>query len=309
MAIFNGQEVWITGGLDRGKKGIVVSSSWGVCSVKLDSETKTYDKGSVSTTDPKTHNVPLPPSFIPSEFKIGDTVEVHGHPAGDHYNGIKGTVTRLPTSTSYRNGGDLRYEFEVTGKGSTAYSIGKGMYFEPQWLRKAAKAERIVGYQINHRDVQIGDTIRVELHTKKGRYSKSFVKEGKVSAISTKLKPVKDDYDTYSFRSSEDGWSDVLNYNEKDEQIFLVEAAKDPYIEIVENLGAGTVIVHEKETGEVLSYIKSLPFIRQSQWHVISSQTNRSSTFVDDLEIINALNDGAKIVHKVRKPKLVAVPF
>ncbi len=305
--IFNGQEVWITGGLDNGKKGVVIGGGWGVYSVQLDAETKTFEQHSVSTVNPKSHNVPLPPSFIPSEFKIGDPVEVYDHPAGEHYNGLKGTIVRLPTSTSYRNGGDPRYGIEVTGKGNKKYSIGNRIFFEAQHLRKPTKKVRYVGDEIGHEDVQIGDTIRTELRSTDGTYSRLSTKEGRVSRIAKKLHATGlEPWAIYSFATEK---HHGLTFGMYDEKITLLEIAVDPYVAIVENLAAGTVVVHEKESGAVLTYVKSLPFATQSQWHVVSSHSNRSSTFVDDRDVIDALNNGAEIVHKVRKPKPVPVPL
>ncbi len=304
--IFNGQEVWITGGLDKGKKGIVIGGGWGVYSIQLDSETKTYDRHSVSTTNPKSHNVPLPPSFIPSEFKIGDLVEVNDHPAGHHYNGLKGKIIRLPTSTSYRNGGDPRYGMEITGKGSTTYSIGNRIFFEAPHLRKPVKKVRYVGDEIGHEDVQIGDTVRTELRSTDGTYSHTSTKQGKVFRITENTAAGSTPWQIYSFENER---NHGLTFGQAHEKITLLEISVDPYVAIVENLAAGTVVVHERESGEVLTYVKSLPFAKQSQWHSVSSQNNASSTFVDDRDIIDALNNGAEIVHKVRKPKPVAVPF
>lgn len=301
-----GQEVWITDGLDRGKKGVVLSGGWGVYQIELDSETKTYDRHSVSTTNPKSHSVPLPPNFLPTEFKIGDKVEVYGDAAGYRYNGMEGTIIRLPTSTSYRNGGDIRYGIEITGRSGFSYKIGNRIFFEPDTLRKRAKTERIVGNEIGHEDVQIGDTIRTELRSTDGTYNQLSTKEGRVSRITKKLYTTGlEPWASYSFATEK---HHGLTFGQADEKITLLEIAVDPYVAIVENLAAGTVVVHERESGEVLTYVKSLPFAKQSQWHSVSSQTNRSSTFVDDRDVIDALNNGAEIVHKVRKPAKQPIP-
>lgn len=303
----HGQEVWITGGLDKGKKGVVIGGGFGVYQIQLDAETKTYDMSSVSTTNPKSHTVPLPPSFIPSEFKIGDAVEVHEHPAGDFYNGLKGTITRLPTSTTYRNGGDVRYGIEVTGQGNRDFTIGNRLFFEPQQLRKPVKKVRYVGDEISHENVQIGDTILTELRSSDGTYSQLSSKQGKVSRITKKLRAIElEPWAIYSFATEK---HHGLTFNLPDEKITLLEIAADPYVAIVENLAAGTVVINEKADGEVLTYVKSLPFVNQSQWHVLSSHTNRSSTFIDDRDVIEALNNGAEIVHKVRKPAKRDIPL
>lgn len=293
-----GQEVWITGGLDRGKKGVVVDGGFGVYQVQLDSETKTFDRANVSTTNPKNHSVPLPPNFIPTKFKIGDPVEIHGFGA-TNYNGIKGKIVRLPTSTSYHNGGDPRYAI----KGDT---IPNRLYFEEHNLRTPVEKVRHVGDEIRHEDVQIGDTILTELRSSDGTYSQLSSKQGKVARITkrsntTGLEPCA----IYSFASEK---HHGLTFGHTNEKITLLEVAPDPFIAIVDNLAAGTVVVHEKDSEAVLTYVKSLPFVNQSQWHVLSSHSNRSSTFVDDRDVIDALNNGAEIVHKVRKKAAQVIP-
>lgn len=298
-----GQEVWITGGLDKDKKGTVVGGGFGVYQVELDSETKTFDRTNVSTTNPKSHAVPLPPNFIPSDFKMGELVEVHGHSGS--YDGIKGKVVRLPTSTSHRTG-DPRYAIEVTGKGNKSFEIGHRLHFEPHNLRTPVKKARIVGDEISHEDVQIGDKIRTEIRSTDGNYSQLSSKEGRVSRITKRLNASGlEPWAIYSFGSDR---HHGLTFGNRDEKIILLEAAVDPYIAIVEGLASGSVVTHERESGTVLTYVKSVPFLAQSQWHVISSHSNRSSTFVDDQEIIEALNNGAEIVHKVRKPAKQVVP-
>lgn len=294
--VITGQEVWITGGLDKDKRGVVVGDGFGVYQVQLDAEVKTFDRANVSTTDPKNHSVPLPPNFIPSEFKIGDLVEVHGH--NKHYNGTKGKIVRLPTSTSYSNGGDVRYAIDPDN--------GNRFFFEAKYLRKPAKKVRYVGDEIGHEDVRIGDTILTELRTSDGTYSQLSSKQGRVARITkrayaTGLKP----YEIYSFASEK---HHGLTFGQRDEKITLLEVAPDPFIAIVGNLAAGTVVVHEKDSEAVLTYVKSLPFANRSQWHVLSSHSNRSSTFVDDKDVIDALNNGAEIVHKVRKKTAQVIP-
>jgi len=301
-----GQKVWITSGLDKGKEGTVLEGGWGVYSVKLDAETKTFDRNSVTTEDPKSHTIPLPPNFLPTEFKMGDKVEVHEHKAGDMYNGLKGVIVRLPTSTSYRYGGDPRYGMEVRGQGNKEFTIGNRLYFEPQHLRKPVEKERYVGDEIGHDAVQIGDTIRVELRSSDGDYAHTSTKTGKVARI---VKRVNTDglepWDIYSFANkSHHG----LNFQSRNERVYLLEIAVDPYVEIVNNLGAGTIVILEKDTGEILTFVKSLPFTKQSQWHKVSSSSSHSSTFVDDRDIIELLGRGAKIVHKVRKVKYPSPP-
>lgn len=292
-----GQEVWITGGLDKDKKGVVVGGGFGIYQVQLDSETKNFDRSNVSTTNPKNHSVPLPPNFIPTKFKVGDLVEIHGF--GGVYDGIKGKIARLPTSTSYRNGGDPRYGVE----GDT---ISNRLYFEEHNLRTPVEKIRYVGDEIRHEDVKIGDTILTELRTSDGTYSQLSSKQGRVARITkrthtTGLKP----YEIYSFASEK---HHGLTFQQRDEKITLLEIAPDPFIAIVDSLAAGTVVVHEKDSDAVLTYVKSLPFINQSQWHVLSSHSNRSSTFVDDKDVIDALNNGAEIVHKVRKKTAQVIP-
>lgn len=292
-----GQEVWITGGLDRDKKGVVIGGGFGIYQVQLDSETKNFDRSNVSTTNPKNHSVPLPPNFIPCKFKVGDPVEVHGF--GGVYDGIKGKVVRLPTSTSYRNGGDPRYGVE----GDT---ISNRLYFEEHTLRTPVEKIRRVGGEIRHEDVRIGDTIRTELRTSDGTYSQLSSKQGKVARILKASNPVgMAPCAVYSFSTEK---HHGLTFGQTNEKITLLETAPDPFIAIVGNLAAGTVVVHEKDSEAVLTYVKSLPFINQSQWHVLSSHSNRSSTFVDDKDVIDALNNGAEIVHKVRKKTAQVIP-
>lgn len=291
-----GQEVWITGGLDKDKRGVVVGGGFGVYQVQLDVETKTFDRHNVSTTNPKNHAVPLPPNFIPCKFKVGDPVEVHGF--GGVYDNIKGKIARLPTSTSYRNGGDPRYGVE----GDT---ISNRLYFEEHNLRTPVEKVRYVGDEIGHEDVRIGDTILTELRTSDGTYSQLSSKQGRVARITkrayaTGLKP----YEIYSFASEK---HHGLTFGQRDEKITLLEIAPDPYIAIVKGLAAGSVVVHEKDSGTVLTYVKSLPF-EERQWHVVSSHSSRSSTFVDDKDVIEALNNGAEIVHKVRKKTAPVIP-
>lgn len=292
-----GQEVWITGGLDKDKKGTVVGGGFGVYQVELDSETKTFDRTNVTTTNPKSHSVPLPPNFLPTEFKVGDVVEIHGYGATT-YNGIKGKIIRLPTSTSYRNGGDKRYGIAATN--------GNKYFFEAEYLRKVAKKARIVGEEISHEAVRIGDTIRTDLRTTDGTYSQLSSKEGRVTRIvSSGSMAGKEPCQVFSFSTER---NHGLTFGIPAEKITLLEAAVDPYIAIVDNLAAGTVVINEKSTGEVLSYVKSLPFCGTPQWHVVSSVSKRSSSFVGDADVIEALNNGAEIVHKVRKPVTQIVP-
>jgi len=294
-----GQEVWIIGNCrDKGKRGVVESKGWGAVRVVLD-DVKLFDASSLSTADPAKPSVPLPPNFIPSEFKLRDLLEVTDNTLKT-FNGIRGNVIKLPTSTSRRNSGDNRYHLSVTDPAGSHYKVGTTLCFEADNLKKVdEKPRRIEGIEIGHEDVQIGDTIRTELRTTDGTYSHAFIKEGKVARIAT------DDCYTqpWSFYSFATDRNHGLTFAQAHEKITLLKAAEDPYVAIVENLAAGTVIIHERDGGEVLTYVKSLPFVRQTQWHILSSMSNRSSTFVDDQTIINALNNGAEIVHKVRKPK------
>lgn len=294
--VIHGQEVWITGGPDKDRKGVVIGGGFGAYEVQLDAEVKIFDRHNVSTTNPKNRSVPLPPNFIPSEFQIGDRVEVHGHHS--HYNGTRGKIVRLPTSTTYHNGGDLRYAIDPDN--------GNRFYFEARYLRKPEKKVRHVGDEIGHEYVQIGDKIRTELRTTDGTYSQLSSKEGRVSRITKKLNPVGlEPWAIYSFSTEK---HHGLTFGQRDEKIILLEAAPDPYVAILEGLAAGSVVVHEKESGTVLTYVKSLPFLKDSQWHEISSHSTHSSAFVEDSDIIKALNNGAEFVHKVRKKTTPVIP-
>lgn len=302
-----GLDVWIIRGTHKGKKGTITAKGWGVVTVNVGGEHTAFSPESLTTKDPEASKVPLPPSFIPCEFKLGDIVEVSNHGNGS-YNGIRGEVVRLPTSVSYRNGGDKRYRIKVTGQGTSSYSIGNDLYFEGSSLKKYVAGERIEGYEINHEDVKVGDEIRVELKSSKGGYSQISVKQGKVTAISRRLQSTGNPCTDYTFRTSDGaGWTGSLNYGAKEEKIFLLKAAEDPFIAIVDGLAAGTVVVLEEDSGKVLTFVKSVDYVNQTQWHKVSSQSKYSSTFVSDSDIIEVLNNGAEIVHKVRKP--VPVPF
>jgi hypothetical protein len=301
--------VWVTNGQHKGKKGRIVSKGWGMLSVALDNldETVAFGAESLTNKDPLAQTVPLPPNFIPTEFKLGDVVEVTGH-SYSHYNGIRGEVVRLPTSTSYRNGGDRRYQIKVTGKGRSDHRIGNDLFFEGAVLAKYVKPERVEGQEISHDDVKIGDEIKVEIVTTTGRYKQSSMKQGKVTSITKRLQPTGDAHIDYAFRTSDGiGWSGPLNFGAKEEKITLIKIAEDPFIAIVNGLAAGTVVILEKDSGEVLSFVKSKDYGGSGQWHKVSSLSSYSSTFVDDRDIIDLLNNGAEIVHKVRKP--VPVPF
>lgn len=305
--IRHGSTVWIKNGLNKGRKGTVVTKGFGSVSVVLEGETKVFILGDVTTKNPA-HTVPLPPNFIPADYEIGDLVEVSGHPNGT-FNGIEGKITRLPTSTSYSNGGDKRYEVEVTVPNGSIYPAGTSLYFEPKVLKKAVQKPRIEGNTIKHEDVIIGDTIRVELRSSKGSYSQLSTKEGKVNAISTKLNHTNlAAYEHYQFRTSNEEGGYMLNYGHKDEKIFLVKAAEDPWKAIVAGLTSGTVVVRENDNGSVSVFVKAPPSMGSSQWHVMNSLSTRSSSFVTDSDILRILNEGnAEFVHKVRKP--VPVPF
>jgi hypothetical protein len=197
---------------------------------------------------------------------------------------------------------------EVRGKGNDGFTNGDRLFFTSATLRKPVEKVRYVGDEIGHEDVQIGDTILTELRTSDGTYSRLSTKQGKVARITKKLySEGLEPWAVYSFATEK---HHGLTFGMADEKITLLEIAPDPYVAIVENLAAGTVVVHERDGGEVVTYIKSLPFVNQTQWHCLSSQSNRSSTFVGDRDVIEALNNGAEIVHKVRKPvkKWVATP-
>jgi hypothetical protein len=246
--------------------------------------------------------VPMPPNFLPLDFKIGDSVEVAKHPFKS-FNGIIGTVTKLPTSTSYSNNGDKRYRVTVTDRGKSAYSVGDTMCFEPAVLQKAC-SPRIEGEEIGHTDVKINDIIRVEYHTLTGNYKQVSSKEGKVAKISKRENPPVDSHpaNVYTFfaPSVDGGWR--LNYNSKTEKIILVKAAPDPYVELLKDLKAGSVVAWEKETGRHYTYVKAtnaFPSDEEGRWHVMDNGHTAHGNKVYESEVARVLGKGAEIVHKV----------
>lgn len=295
-----GQEVWIKSGPDKGRKGSVVSKGFGMVNVKLDAETKSFGADSLTAQNPQT--VPLPPNFLPLDYKLGDTVEVQCH-GYMRFNGIVGTVDRLPTSTTYQNGGDMRYRIKVTD-GKDMNEAGDFLYFEPHNLKEAApKTKRVEGEEIAHADVQINDVIRVEVSSgerAKG-YKQVSSKEGTVAFIrrTSNAPSFMHDSQIYTFKTGADDGSFTLNYAHKDEKITLVKAAPNPFVKIVKDLKPGSVVNLVKSTGEVLTYIKARDWLNQSQWHKVSSMSQVSSCFVTDEDVVAVIDLGAKIVHKV----------
>ena len=297
--LHSGQEVWITSGVDKGRKGVITGSGLVGTSVQLDAENKFFDRTKITTKNPQT--VPLPPNFLPLDFKIGDRVEVVGHPYVT-FNGITGTVTKLPTATTYAHGGEKRYTILVTDGRNSVYAKGDVLCFEPHTLRSAHPV-RIEGKEIAHADVKLNDVILVEFRSGSGDYKQLSSKEGRVAQISQKNNPAAGEHPSriYTFRASYKDGGYALNYNHADEKIILVKAAADPYVALLKDLKAGTTVVKENANGSVTTYVKASDCFKQSQWHVIVSLSTRSSSFVTDEDVVKALNEGAEFVHKVRK--------
>lgn len=296
------QEVWVKSGEYKGRKGRVDMKGFGVVNVRFDSETKSFTPDNLTTENPQT--VPLPPNFLPLDHKIGDRVEVSGH-GYNPFNGITGTVTKLPTSTTYRNGGEKRYRISVTDGGKSSYTAGDVLYFEPATL-KAAKPQRVEGEEIEHADVQINDVIRVELRSGSGGYTQTSMKEAKVGVITKRLHPeYSHPSQVYIFKTSISDGNCLLNYGHKNEKITLVKAAENPWKAIIDGLQAGTVVVRTNaDSCSTSTFVKSPDVHGSSQWHVMHSGSTRSSSFVTDSDVIRVLSEAdAEIVHKVHRKK------
>lgn len=296
---YSGQDVWITEGVDKGRKGVITGTGFGGFTIQLDAEKKFFARTKITTKNPQ--NVPLPPNFLPLDHKVGDTVVVSGHPF-TAFNGITGTVTKLPTSTTYAHGGDKRYALVITDGGKSAYVQGDVLLFEPQNLKKAC-AVRIEGKEIAHADVRINDVILVEYRSGAGNYKQLSSKEGKVASITRKNNPALGEHPAsiYTFNAPAADGGYTLNYNNKAEKVILVKGAEDPYVAILKGLLPGTTIVKENPNGSVTTYVRAPDAFKESQWHVVQSLSTRSSVFISDADVIKALNNGAEFVHKVRK--------
>jgi hypothetical protein len=242
-------------------------------------------------------SIPLPPNFLPLEHKVGDKVVVKGFYLSN-YNDVVGVVERVPTSLS----GPLfsSRAYRIRALKSTAYPDAP-LDFLPEFLH--AHSTRVEGEEIAHKVVRIGDTIRVTHSTTMGRYTQSSVREGVVSSITYSLEPKgKKPWEHYIFRGWEEGKGVALNFQTENEIITLVKAAEDPWKAIVEGLTAGTVVVRENKNGSTTTYVKAPDWHTSSQWHIVSSLSTKSSTFVSDSDVIEILGTGeAEIVHKVRK--------
>jgi hypothetical protein len=292
------QTVWITDGIDKGKRGKVEYTGFGSVSVVLDGESKVYTKSSVTTKDP--NSIPLPPNFIPNTFKVGDKVVVNSE-SSPQFTGIEGYVKTVPNSVA-TGGMGRTYTIRVTkANGKSGHDVGEHVYILPQSLSLVPKAERIEGEEIAREDVRVGDTIRTTITSEGNGYTQTSSKEGKVTKIVTN--PSKTNFIFYATNTN------TLNYGANDEVITLVKRGEDPYVQILKDLSNGTVVSLEKgEGGEVMTYIKSVPWGSTSQWHLTSSASGRSSTFVTEEEVVDILSRGvAEIVHKVRKP-VISVP-
>lgn len=287
--LHSGSTVWIKDGLDKGRKGVVDVKGFGQVWVVLEGETKVFSQTSVTTKDP--NHIPLPPNFLPLDFKVGDKVEVSGH-RNDSFNGIVGTVIGLP-SYHTRTGdiSDNRYKIRV----STSPQI---LWFAPELLKAAAPAERIEGNEIAHEDVQVGDTISVRIEATQHGVKEVNEREGVVASVSHSGSNGRHRF----FARKPCGNYAPLNFLEGSETVVLLKKGESPNVAVVKELAAGTVIVKDSVIdGSVSTYVKSLNWHTDSQWHSVNSRSSISSTFVTDNEIVRLLDNGAKIVHTVKK--------
>lgn len=239
--------------------------------------------------------VPLPPNFLPNKFKVGDRVETM-HPQSN-YRGIIGKVTKTPSSTDRLAGYSARaYHISVLHAPRGNYSPGYVLHFMEEGLKEAPAPPRIEGEEIAREDVKIGDTIRTTITSEGNGYKQVSSKEGKVTKIMTN--PSKTNFIFYANDTN------TLNYGANNEVITLIKKGESPWTTILNGLTAGSVVVYEKSEGRTITYVKSADgfgSLSKDNWHEINNNISASSTKVPEAEVLKALEDGAEIVHKVRK--------